>query len=1432
MSNLTSGDEDYKVTFKSEPKETTIMMTTTAKALSLSPPEPFAYSEESKATASVRWPGWIRDFEVYLQASAIDHEPQMKAILLHVMGKEAREIYYASAKDGDDYKAVKKVLQQHFKPLKNIDYQKFVLNGMVRDESESMDDFASRLRAQAALCELVGGDAEAEIRARLIYGCRNTRLQEKILESDGMTLENILKTARCSEAARTQARGIASNKPESVAAVQNSARHTMSPSSNRFGRSDRSKALSSSDRKKSSVTTKKCFNCNGSWPHEGECPAKGKDCIECKRKGHYAVCCPSKKGSSKPAVRAVRKKSDSSVDSYVFATGYDHQGVECPTTMVRLGRADMIKMLIDSGAGEKVIDESTFMRLSSKPRVEKNGSNLFAFGSEKPLDMIGKARDVTFSANGRSCVADMSIVRGNQGCLLSFKTARKLGLFETYEFRGPDSREVASISKAQGRYASIIKRFPEVFNKKIGKLADFQAEIHIDGAVKPSVIPHRRQPYHLIKATDRALDELEENGVIEKLEKPSPWSSPIVVVPKPKKPGEVRITVDSRAANKAVKRIKYVSPTLKEIVYDLNGAVYYTHIDLNKAFHQIELKENCRDITAISTHRGQYRFKRLHMGVSSASEIFQDAIQQRVIYGLKGTKNLADDILVYGKTLDEHDRCLLALCERLKAMGLTADPESCDFGVEETSFFGLKLSKNGVSLGDDKVKALRQAEIPKSASEVRSFLGLAVYCASYIPKLATIADPLWKLTRDGVEFEWLDKLHGKAFREVKACLVTDALGFFDTKWHTSIAVDASPVGLGAVLTQSNPKDLREKRIIAYASKRLSEVEGRYSQFEKEALAVYWACSHFKLYLLGHFATVISDNKAVVQNYSNPNSKPPTRVERWVMRTTATFELKYEYREGSKNIADYLSRHPSEHITSTERKLESKTEAYVAFVAHHALPKAISRDVLVRETAKDERLSRLKCQITSGKANKEYQALLAPFAKFFDTITVTSDGLVLKEHQLIVPRALERECIRLAHEGHQGINKTKALLRSKVWFPGIDKMVEDEIERCAACQLSGHGDKPEPIASSSMPDEVWQEVAIDFFGPLPNKKQWMVLTCKMSRYPVVVEVKSTASEHTIPELDSIFTAFGIPSEIMSDNGPPFNGHKIAEFADYLGFRHRKITPLHPQANGQAEVFMKNLPRVVRNAQVLRVPLQQELNKFLRAYRDTPHSSTGVAPSALMFGRSKTSRLPRLIEQKVDFNDAVRKAINNDVGAKEKSKQYGDRRRKAKHHQFKVGEEVVVRQNKTQKFMTTFSPEPYVVTAVKGNMVSAKAKNSEQLLTRNRWHFRRITWKIEDTGDGQSASSFGELESLCGGSGEDDETNQEVNPHVENDQVPEAFGEFARESGQNDQHRGQQEEPVNNQAQEAQAGAPGDTAMRASTRERRQVQPYQAGAAGMG
>jgi len=340
-------------------------------------------------------------------------------------------------------------------------------------------------------------------------------------------------------------------------------------------------------------------------------------------------------------VKAIRKGSDSSAESYVF-TASVRGDVNCPTARVRVGQADTLTMLIDSGASENIVDTDTVAEMKKKLQVERNNKRLYAYADESPLTVVGVAKNVRFSVNGRSCNASVVVVKGKHGCLLSFATARALGLFETESFSSAAVNQVTS-----GRYAKLIERYPDLFTSKVGLLKGYEATIHIDKTIKPTLVPHRRHPYHLIEAADRALDELEVNDVIEKLTKPSEWSSPIVIVPKPKKPGEVQITVDSRAANKAVKRIKYVCPTLKEIMYDLNGATHFSLIDLNKAFHQIVLDERSRDITAISTHRGQYRFKRLHMGVSSASEIFQDALQQRVLYGLKGVKNLADDILIW-----------------------------------------------------------------------------------------------------------------------------------------------------------------------------------------------------------------------------------------------------------------------------------------------------------------------------------------------------------------------------------------------------------------------------------------------------------------------------------------------------------------------------------------------------------------------------------------------------------------------------------------------------------------------------------------------------------------------------------------------------------------------------------------------------------------
>ncbi len=381
-------------------------------------------------------------------------------------------------------------------------------------------------------------------------------------------------------------------------------------------------------------------------------------------------------------------------------------------------------------------------------------------------------------------------------------------------------------------YSALLSEYDTVFTEKVGKLKGYKVKLHIDRTITPKQQPYRRVPYHLAKPIEKKLDKLIENDVIEAIEKPSEWVSALVAVPKPKKPGEVRLTIDSRFANKAIKSIKYVTPTTEEIAYDLNGATVFSRIDLNKAFHQLELDEGSRDITTFVTHRGFYRFRRLHMGVESASHEFGHVLQHKVLSGLEGVRNIADDIIVYGKTREEHDKRLVALLERMRKCGLTSSGANCEIGAEEITFFGLKLSKNGVALNDDKVEALLKAATPTSVGEVHSLLGLAVYASSYIPNLATIAKPLWDLTREGVEFIWEEK-QVEALRSIKEALVTTALGYFNIAWITEVTADASQVGLALLCAQIYPKDERKRKIITYASRTLTDVERRYSHVEKD-----------------------------------------------------------------------------------------------------------------------------------------------------------------------------------------------------------------------------------------------------------------------------------------------------------------------------------------------------------------------------------------------------------------------------------------------------------------------------------------------------------------------------------------------------------------------------------------------------------------------
>ena len=316
--------------------------------------------------------------------------------------------------------------------------------------------------------------------------------------------------------------------------------------------------------------------------------------------------------------------------------------------------------------------------------------------------------------------------------------------------------------------------------------------------------------------------------------------------------------------------------------------------------------------------------------------------------------------------------------------------------------------------------------------------------------------------------------------------------------------------------------------------------------------------------------------------------------------------------------------------------------------------------------------------------------------FREELACHPDNLLLRGNRIVLPTELREKAISLAHEGHQGMSRTKSLIRSKLWFPGLNEKVENAVRNCLACQSTFSGPPPmEPLNMSKLPDGPWQKLFMDFCGPLPTGEHLLVITDKYSRYPVVEIVNSVSANTTIPVIDKVLSVFSYPLEIKTDNGSPFNSTAFTEFAANSGFKHRKITPHWPRANAQAESLNKPLMKSIRAAIINRKSWKQEVHKFLRQYRATVHPSTGFSPFRLMFGREPQTKLPQVKpeEREIEIKNQVKM---NDTKAKLKSKHYADARNKATPCSIQVGDTVIVKyDSKQDKFSSPYNPKPHTV-----------------------------------------------------------------------------------------------------------------------------------------
>ncbi|XP_055699602.1 uncharacterized protein K02A2.6-like [Phlebotomus papatasi] len=833
--------------------------------------------------------------------------------------------------------------------------------------------------------------------------------------------------------------------------------------------------------------------------------------------------------------------------------------------------------------------------------------------------------------------------------------------------------------------------------------------IPIDKSVTPVTQHVRRPPIALLSKVEEKLDELLKSDIIEPVHGPSEWVSPIVVIPKDN--GDIRLCVDMRQVNKAIKRENHMMPVLEDFLPKLGSARIFSRLDIKNAFHQMELEPNSRHITTFITHKGMFRYRRLMFGISCAPEIFQKAMEQ-ILSRCPNTINYIDDIVIFGSTHEDHQAALEMVLTTLKEYNVLLNQSKCIFGVAEIEFLGHHISAKGIKPTESKVAAVQKFREPSSKEEVRSFLGLITYVSRFLPDCATATYTLRQLANSKEPFKW-EEIHQTAFDNLKTMMSdVKTLSFFRNDRRTRVIADASPMGLGAVLVQFEDETEKRPLIIAYASKSLTPTERRYCQTEREALALVWAVERFHIYLTGREFELETDHKPLEVIFK-PTTKPCARIERWLLRLQS-FTFRVIYKKGSSNIADPFSRLPETTVNTPD--FDPAEEMFVRTILESA---AIDVTEIEKASQDDPEVQALRQAIDSGRWS---DAILKPFQAFKLEYGCVGN-CVIRGNKFVVPKNLRKRMLNLAHEGHPGETAMKRRLRDRVWWPGIDLDVVKMVQLCEGCRLVSIPNKPEPMIRRELPVGPWIDLAIDYLGPLPSGEYLLVVIDYFSRYKEIEITNKITARETILRLDKIFTRLGYPRTITLDNAKQFVSSELEEYCREKGICLNNTIPYWPQQNGEVERQNRSLLKRIRISHNLDRDWKKDLQDYLVMYYTTPHSTTGKTPTELCYGRTIRGKIPSLGDLETsppstDYRD-------KDKFEKEKGRESEDAKRKAKTSGIVVGDVVVARNLQPgNKLQSVFGRTQYKVLRKSGAAVLIQDLETGKQLERNVSHLKKV------------------------------------------------------------------------------------------------------------
>ena len=1134
--------------------------------------------------------------ELIFEGPLADLEEKRKVNYLKLWsGSEGRSIiktWQLSQEEAAKLDTYWKKYKDYVKPKSNFRIARYKLRACKQEDCEPVDVFVKRIRTILAECKYSPEQQNEHLLDAMVFGIKSEKIQGTLLQKDeSLTVDDAISIARTEEATQQQVQELRSKKVDVIQkhrkhkGNQHAATLTVTPQ-NRIDNSPQ----------------RICGNC-GHEPHmkDETCPAKGKRCSSCQKIGHFQRVCRS---TPQLNYRQVPKKdvncveADKDDEQFVIMSTISVNSIK---TSYKVALVDLtfrteefsrnVSCKIDTGAEANVMPLNVAKALF--PNIEKllkpSPVRITAFGGTNIPQLGTFLFSVEFK--DKQLEVEFFITDTAGSVILGLKSSTDLNLIIF-------NHEIKNQPSDSKLTQTILKDYADVFDG-IGCF-EGECKITVDPNVQPVVHAPRRVPIAVKDSLKEELDSLVNQGILSPVTYPTDWVNSCVCVTKSN--GKIRLCLDPKDLNKAIKRPHYITPTLDDVFAEMSGAKYFSILDARSGYWNIKLDSKSADLTTFNTTFGRFRFNRMPMGIICAQDEFQRLID--ATFGdIPNTVGIADDLVVFGSTEAEHDKALHNVLQRARERGPKFNEDKMILKCNEIPFFGHLIGSNGVRPDPAKVEAIQSMQ-PDNLQSMQTFLGMINYLHRFSPNIAALTAPLRDLCRQDVEFI-MGPEHLKAIDGIKEEITNvKHLPFYNPKEKLILQVDASLNGLGAALIQ-------EKGPVAFASKALTDTETRYSNIEREMLAILWGLEKFHHYVFGRHVIVETDHKPLESISKKNLYNAPPRLTRMLLRAQR-YHTTIKYVPGKDiPLADALSR-----ITPLDKYEVKDLQMTVHEVqSSYVLVATPARLEDIRtKTDEDTELCLLKETITKGwpETRSECPMTLHPYWNYRDELAV-ENGLLLKGIRIIIPRELQREVLDKIHCGHQGIEKCRLRACAAVFWKGMNKDIEDLVSKCNICQKYQPSQSKESFIPHEVPPSPWHTVASDLFTWRGNTH--LIVADPYSRFPIVRRLHSLSSMAVIAQMRPIFEEYGIPAIVQSDNGPQYASSDFSKFAKQYGFEHITSSPHYPQSNG----FIERMIRTVKLIFDKTKDTGSDPHLALLAYRSTPQDSNTASPGELMFNR---------------------------------------------------------------------------------------------------------------------------------------------------------------------------------------------------------------------